>query len=49
MGFTQSRGDAVAEGYASFKTDKGMIVSTKKFKSHAEVAKWVAAELKTAA
>jgi len=33
------------EGYASFKTGKGMVVSTKKFKSHAEVAKWIAGEV----
>ena len=34
------------EGFASFKTDKGMVVSTKKFKSHAEVSKWVSGEVK---
>ena len=38
----------MSEGYASFKTDNGMFVSTKKYKSHAEVAKWVAAEIRTA-
>ena len=38
----------MAEGYGSFKTDKGMFVSSKKYKSHAEVAKWVAAEIKSA-
>lgn len=36
------------EGYASFKTDKGMYVSSAKFKSHAEVSKWVAAQIKAA-
>ena len=36
------------EGFASFKTEKGTHVSTKKFKSHAEVSKWVAAEIKSA-
>jgi hypothetical protein len=34
------------EGYCSFKTDQGMYISSKKFKSHAEAAKWVAAEIK---
>lgn len=34
------------EGYISFKTATGMYVSTKKYKNHAEAAKWVAAELK---
>ena len=38
----------MAEGYASFKTDKGMFVSTKKYKNHDEVATWVAAEIKSA-
>jgi hypothetical protein len=38
----------MSEGYASFKTNQGTIVSTKKFKSHAEVARWVAAEISAA-
>lgn len=34
------------DGYISFKTNAGTHVSTKKYKNHAEAAKWVAAELK---
>jgi hypothetical protein len=36
----------MAEGYCSFKTDRGMYISPKKFKSHKEAAKWVSAEIK---
>ena len=36
----------MAEGYCSFKTRNGMYISNKKFKSHAEAAKWVAKEVK---
>ena len=36
----------MSEGYISFKTDKGTHVSTKKYKSHVDAAKWVSAEIK---
>ena len=35
----------MAEGYICFKTSAGTYVSTKKYKSHADGAKWVSAEL----
>ena len=36
----------MSEGFICFKVSAGTVVSTKKHKSHAEAAKWVAAELK---
>ena len=35
----------MSEGYICFKTDNGTHVSTKKYKSHADAAKWVSAEI----
>ena len=35
----------MSEGFICFKVSAGTVVSTKKYKSHAEAAKWVGPEL----